>query len=286
MPTLLATLSIAVVMLAALPVRGQNARVPVPTERVTIDDAFWSPKIATWRKTTINDALDKFERDGTVENFQRVADGQTGGHQQAPWFDGLLYETITGASGFLKNERDEQLEARIDGYVDVIDAASKKGGDGYLHTFVTLERPNQRWGKNGGMLRFQHDIYNQGCLIEAGAAYYKATGKTKLLEVALRSANHQDEAIGPKSEQPMVPGHAVSERALVELWQLFQDEPELAEKLDAPVHAEDYLALAKAFIDYRGNHEGREALGAYAQDETPVLERPTMVIKGGQRVGD
>lgn len=37
--------------------------VPVAANRVTIDDAFWSPKLKTWRAVTIKDCLDKFERD-------------------------------------------------------------------------------------------------------------------------------------------------------------------------------------------------------------------------------
>ena len=254
---------------------------PVPIENVTIDDPFWSPKLKTWRDVTIKDVFDKFERDGAIDNFQRVADGKTGGYQGEPWFDGLLYETITGASGFLRTERDEALEARIDGYIDVIDAASRKIGDGYLHCFVTLERPGQRWGRNGGMLRFQHDIYNQGCLIEAGVAYYRATAKTRLLEVAVRSANHQYDAIGPEADVPMVPGHAVSERALIDLWRLFEEQPELAEQLEADVRPDDYLALAKSFIDNRGHHAGRENLEAYAQDDKPVTE---MTDIGGHAV--
>lgn len=44
---------------------------------------------------------------------------------------------------------------------------------------------DHQWGERGGMLRWQHDVYNAGMLVEAGVHYYNATGKTKLLEVQL-----------------------------------------------------------------------------------------------------
>jgi hypothetical protein len=65
----------------------------VPIQHLQIGDAFWSPKFAVWRDVTIPDCFDKFDRDGTLDNFDMVRDGK-GEHRQAPWFDGLLYEMI------------------------------------------------------------------------------------------------------------------------------------------------------------------------------------------------
>jgi hypothetical protein len=65
----------------------------IPIQQVQIDDAFWSPKFEVWREVTIPDCFDKFDRDGTLDNFDKVRDGK-GEHRQAPWFDGLLYEMI------------------------------------------------------------------------------------------------------------------------------------------------------------------------------------------------
>ena len=99
--------------------------VPVTANRVTIDDAFWSPKLKTWRAVTIKDCLDKFERDGAFRNFDHVArdelDAPHGGPQ---WYDGLIYELIGGAADLMAQEPDAALEARIDGYIDRISAAA------------------------------------------------------------------------------------------------------------------------------------------------------------------
>ena len=72
--------------------------VPVTANRVTIDDAFWSPKLKTWRTVTIKDCLDKFESDGAFRNFDHVArDELDAPHGGPPWYDGLIYELIRGA---------------------------------------------------------------------------------------------------------------------------------------------------------------------------------------------
>ncbi len=53
-----------------------------------------------------------------------MANGQTGGHSGEPWWDGLVYESITGASCFLASHPDPEVKARIDGFVDRIAAAA------------------------------------------------------------------------------------------------------------------------------------------------------------------
>src|SRR5688500_9678012 len=74
---------------------------PIPLGRVAVEDEFWSPKLDVWRRVTLRDSLDKFERDGALDNFDLVAAGATSGHRNYPWFDGLVYEMIRAAPDFL-----------------------------------------------------------------------------------------------------------------------------------------------------------------------------------------
>jgi len=273
-----AILSLACLGLAmAAEAQGINSQPlkPVPIQQVQIDDAFWSPKFEVWREVTIPDCLDKFDRDGTLENFDMVRDGK-GEHHQAPWFDGLLYEMIRAASDFLIAKPDPKLEARLDNYIDHIAAAAAKDPDGYLNTYTQLQEPAHRWGANGGNDRWQHDLYNAGALVDAGVHYYRATGKTKLLAVAVKFANHMADVMGPPPKRNLIPGHALGEEALVKLYQLFQEQPQLKSRLSVPVEEKRYLELAQFWIDARGHHEGRNNYGAYDQDEIPVLQQQTI----------
>jgi DUF1680 family protein len=251
--------------------------VPVTANRVTVDDAFWSPKLKTWRVVTIKDCLDKFEKDGAFRNFDHVARNEVDApHGGPPWYDGLIYEVIRGAADLMAQEPNPALEHRIDGYIDRISTAAARDPDGYVNTYTQMREPAHRWGLNGGNDREQHDLYNIGCLVEAGIHYYRATGKTKLLATAVRAANGMVEVMGPPPRKNIIPGHALSEESFVRLYELLKQRPGLKKDLGARVDERDYLDLARFWIDARGHHEGRQNFGEYGQDHQPVLEQATI----------
>lgn len=256
---------------------GQDAPRPLPLKSVTIEDAFWSPKQTLWRTTTITDCFDKFEKSGAMANFDLIRDGNYAGkHNGEPWYDGLIYEMITASAGFLVSHPDAALQKRIDGFIDRIAAASATQKDGYLNTYTLAKEPTHRWGANGGNDRFQHDLYNGGCLVEAAVHYYRATGDTKLLKVAVKMANLMCDTMGPSPRQNIIPGHAIGELSFLQLYQLFQQQPALKEKLGLPIDEKRYLELAEFWIDARGHHEGRTDFGSYDQDHLPVAQQATI----------
>jgi len=273
---------------------------PAPLAQVEISDEFWGPKLAVWRNTTIPDCFVKFEKTGAFKNFDRVRDGENGGHDGPPWYDGLIYEMIRAAADFLTVKPDPALESQIDGYIERIAAAAAKDPDGYIETFTQLMEPDHRWGLNGGYERIQHDLYNAGALMEAGTHYYEATGRTTLLNVAVRMANLMFKTMGPPPKRNIIPSHPLAEEAAVNLYRLFRDHPEVKDKVDMPVNERDFLSLAEFWLEARGHHCGkpdwehtnetecqkfirdklygddRPSWGAYAQDHKPLLEQETI----------
>lgn len=276
---------------------------PADLQQVKIDDSFWTPKMQQWSTTTVNDVFDKLEgkyepdRSDIIEekaktgrtrnallNFDRVAQGKKNIaiHDGPPWYDGLLYETIRGAADLLAEHPDPTLETRIDQYIDHIAAAQDADPDGYLNTWTTLMEPNRRWGRNGGDDKWQHDVYNSGMLMEAAVHYYNTTQKTKLLKVAVRQANYIDAQIGPAPKFNVIPGHGGPEEAILKLYQLFKTHPGLKQTLDVPVNEQNYLAMAKFWIDQRGNYgekdgsHARKSDSSYNQDQLPVVQQTTI----------
>lgn len=282
---------------AAVPLHTLNLR------GVKVNDPFWSPKIKTWKTVTVYDVFDKLE--GKYEpdrpdikaekekwgrtrnaflNFDWVAEGKKdiNKHDGPPWYDGLVYESIRGAADLLAEYPDAALEKKIDAYIDRIAAAQAVDPDGYINTYTTLTRSNKRWGLNGGEDRWQHDIYNAGMLIEAGVHYYKATGKTKLLNCAVKLSNYIYTQMGPAPKSNVIPGHGGPEEAMLKLYQLFKANPSLKSKMTAPVNTGQYLSIVNYWINQRGNYgekdgsHTRKTDGAYNQDQMPVVQQTTI----------
>jgi len=104
---------------------------PLKIGDVKIKDAFRSPRLTVWTGKTVYDVFDKLEgkyvpdRQDLIDeklklgytrnallNFDRVAKGDknTGVHDDSPWSDGLLYESIRGAADIMIAYPDKQLE--------------------------------------------------------------------------------------------------------------------------------------------------------------------------------
>jgi DUF1680 family protein len=143
----------------------------------------------------------------------------------------------------------------LDGYISRIAAAAAKDPDGYLNTYTQLMEPGHRWGLNGGLQLWQHDVYNLGALVD-GVHHYRATGKTTLLVVGIKIANHMYDLMGPAPKKNIVPCHPLPEEALVGLYELFREQPLLKTKVSLPVNETNYLSLAEFWIENRGNNIG------------------------------
>ncbi len=236
---------------------------PIPFTNVRVNDEFWAPRIETNRKVTIPYAFRKCEETGRIDNFA-IAGGLMKGKVKGYFFnDSDVYKVIEGAAYGLSVLPDPELEKYVDEVIAKIAAAQEN--DGYLYTARTAMTPDnmppggkERWSDIGG----GHELYCAGHLYEAAVAYYQATGKRSLLDVAIRNAGLIGEVFGPgKKCNP--PGHQEIEIGLVKLYRLTGEEK--------------YLMMAKFFLDQRGRPEGHRLYGEYSQDHKRVVEQDEAV---------
>jgi len=259
--------------------QSSNQLTPVLIQAVAVNDGFWSPKRKVWQQVTIPDCFTKFENDrgGALNNFDRVRDGKLDGHAGPPWYDGLIYEMISGSADFLAATPDPILESRIDGYITRIAAAQDRDKDGYLNTWTELQHPDQRWGLNGGNDGYQHEMYNVGALSEAAVHYYQATRKISLLKVAAGLANYTCGQVGPSPKHELVPNHAIAEEAFANLYLFFRQHPELKREMPVPVEEGRYLELAQYWVEARGHpRKDQASYGSYNQDHQPLSQQATI----------
>jgi DUF1680 family protein len=252
---------------------------PVPFTDVHLSDVFWAPRLETNRTVTIPHLFKESEDTNRLKNFDLAKEALSGATglkfcTSYPFDDSDVYKSLEAASYALATHPDPALMKYVDGVVERIAAAQER--DGYLYTVRTVGGPppvdwmgKERWSN----LEMSHELYNLGHLCEAAAAHYQATGKTNLLNIAVKSAELVAREFGPgKRTNP--PGHEEIEIGLVKLYRV--------------TGKQRYLDLAKFFIDARGRSEGRipyrggngqELLlyGEYSQDHKPFVEQSEAV---------
>lgn len=243
---------------------------------VTVSDGFWTPYLKNVRSVTLPYVFKKMEETDYVTNLVSVAKKDGALHIGTPFSDGLLFETLRAACDFLASEPDPVLEAYVDKLIGCITTA--QADDGFLCTKTMQNYPDKRWGDNDGDIVEQHDLYNHGCLIDAGISHYKATHKTDLLQVAVKAANLIVSTMGKPPRKNIVPGHSLPEEVFVKLYRLFRDDPQLQEfARQHHVVPSAYLDLAEFWYDARGNHEGRFLCKylppSYSQDHLPFTQQ-------------
>ena len=92
-----------------------------------------------------------------------------------------------------------------------------------------------------------HELYNVGHLYEAAVAYYQATGKDKLLNVAIKSAKHVNKVFFEGGDPNYNGGKPIETRLRDD------EEIELALcKLYRVTNDPLYLDMAKKFLEIRG----------------------------------
>lgn len=228
---------------------------PVDFPNVKITDSFWSPRLTLHRSATLPVCIDQIENQtGRIRNFENAAKG-AGEHSGIFYDDSDVYKALEGMAYSLINHPDPEVGKKCDEWIDKIAAAQQP--DGYINTFYTLTGPDKRWTNMD-----KHEMYCAGHLTEAAIAYYRATGKRKLLDVSIRMADHMMSEFGP-GKRHWVPGHPEIELALVKLSQV--------------TGQEKYLDFAYWLLEERGHGYGSKGTEGkwnklYYLDSVPVRD--------------
>lgn len=232
---------------------------PIGFSEVVITDSFWKPAMDKVATTTIQACIYQTEvKTPRIRNFEKVAQDRSLKHEGIFYDDSDVFKALEAIAYSLNNKPVADLEKKADEWIDKIAAAQLD--DGYLNTYYTLDdRLNQRWSDMS-----MHEDYNGGHLIEAAVAYFNATGKRKLLDVAIKWADHFDSLFGP-GKRHWVTGHQELELALVKLYKTTGEKR--------------YLTLAHWLLEERGHKYAKGYTWtewkdtAYAQDVVPVREQ-------------
>jgi len=214
----------------------------VSMRQVELNDPFWSQYtqlvrdvVVPYQWEAINDRVEGAEKSHAVQNFKIAAGLAEGEFYGFVFQDTDVAKWLEAVAYLLIKQPNPELEAIADEMIDIIEKAQEP--DGYLNTYFTIKAPEEKWTN----LTEAHELYTAGHMIEAAVAYYDATGKTKLLDIVCRLADHIADVFGDGPGQLQgYDGHQEIELALVKLYHATNNEA--------------YLNLSKYFIDKRGTN--------------------------------
>lgn len=253
-------------------------------KQFTVADSFWekyeallTDVVIPYQEKALRDEIPDAAKSHAVENYEQAARVLETGRCDEEFYgmvfqDSDLAKWIEAAAYSLVQKPDPELEQRVDDIISLIGRAQHE--DGYLNTYFTVKEPDKRWTN----LQEAHELYCAGHMIEAAVAYYESTGKTSLLDIMKRMADHIYKHFIEEGA-PGYPGHPEIELALMRLYRVTGDER--------------YLELSRHFVDVRGVDpeyfaKEKEARGwdefgmdpkdkEYAQNQAPVREQKEAV---------
>jgi uncharacterized protein len=224
---------------------------PLPLRQVTFTDRFWAPRLEANRRITLPTEYEQCRKTGRLDAWKLQ---WKPGDPNPPhiFWDSDVAKWIEAVGYSLATHPDAELERRVDEVVEWM--AQAQGPDGYLNSHYLAVEPDKRWSN----LYSCHELYCAGHLIEAAVAYAAATGKTRILTVLCRYADHIASVFGRAPGQKRgYCGHEEIELALVKLYRA--------------TGQRRYLELAAYFIDERGREPHYFSLEAAARGEPPPI---------------
>lgn len=232
---------------------------PLPLGDLRLTGGYW----AEWQQrnadTVIRHCETWMERIGWTGNFDAAATGEPFDHAGIEFVDSEVYKLLEAMAWQLGVQPDDDLADRFERLVERVAAA--QDADGYLHTSFGRAWQRPRWSD----LEWGHELYSMGHLLQAAVARLRTAGGGRLVDVAIRVADHLVDVFGTGGREAVC-GHPEIEPALVELGRATGDHR--------------YVDLARTFVERRGHgllapiEYGQE----YFQDDVPV--RDAEVLRG------
>lgn len=233
----------------------------LPFAAAQITGGFWADQQESNRRISLHHGYEQLHKAGNFHNLRLAAGLATvegdGPYRGRNFYDEDLYKWLE-ALGWELGRTPEvdvpELRAMAEEAIALIQAAQEP--DGYLDSWFQVVEPDRKWAD----LDHGHEMYCAGHLFQAAVAFHRALDDDRLLDVAVRLADHIDERFGPGKREGAC-GHPEIETALVELYRVTR-EPR-------------YLALSQVLVDRRGRNlmVGWDGLGPrYQQDHVPVRE--------------
>jgi len=209
-------------------------------------DGFWAQRFAQTCDVTLPklwELASDPEMGHAIQNMRIAAGMEEGQFAGTHWQDAWIYKWLESACYIQAAIHNKELGEQIDAIIDVIAKAQQP--DGYIASQTTVR----------GWPRFQephnHELYTMGHLLTAACIHHRLTGKTKLLDVACKTADYIYETF--KGRDPKLADFPRNPSIIMGGVELYRT-----------TRNKKYLDMANFFIDWRGSRYGNGRRNAWA----------------------
>jgi uncharacterized protein len=207
---------------------------------VTWTSGFWAERMTICKDSMVPNLWKTYTNASVshaFKNFEIAAGLDTGSHKGPPFHDGDFYKLFESVASIYAITKDKRLDELMDKVIPVI--AKSQREDGYIHSPVMIEERKKTAKTKAFEDRLNFETYNMGHLMTAACVHFRATGKTSLLNVAIRAADYLNSFFKRSSPElarnAICPSHYMG---VVELYRTTKNP--------------QYLELAKNLINIRG----------------------------------
>lgn len=222
-------------------------------------DGFWADKFKVAEEVIVPymGKVLKGDVGHALNNFKIAAGLKEGKFKGMFWHDGDFYKWMEASMYVYAINKDQKIVDELDDLIAIIGKAQQENG--YLQTQVTTNKNRKPFTQ-----RKFHEMYNSGHLYIAACIYYRVTGKTNFLDIAIKHADNLYSVFQPQPKELARFGfNQVQIMGLVELYRTTKDKR--------------YLELAEIFINMRGKSKVKpdpsirtRHMGDQTQERTPL----------------
>jgi DUF1680 family protein len=151
--------------------------------------------LGAWQKrnsvSTIPHCIEQIEASGAVDNFRRLV-GQSAAPFRGPLFaDSDVYKTLEAIAWEIGRTGTRRYNAFANEMITLIGRV--QADDGYINTWVQGGMSSEKLSA----MRWSHELYCLGHLLQAAIAFVRTTGRRDLLEIAVQFVDLVESELGP-----------------------------------------------------------------------------------------
>ncbi len=232
---------------------------PVPVSSVKLAaGGLWEQWQRRNREITIPYGLARLESSGNLDNFRRLVGLSNEPYRGFSFNDTDVYKALEGIAWSSVANTDPALDDYVNAAATLM--SKVQAPDGSLNTYVQGKPDVAPYSQ----LADSHELYTAGHLFQAAIADFRVNGQNRLLDIAIRVADHLVEEFGAGRRKDY-DGHPEIETALVELFRT--------------TGRRSYLELATQFVNNRGQRifQNDRRGDSYFQDREPVRSERSIV---------